>query len=618
LQESVDRLTEAFDRYADRLSTLGPQSSASSNEELVLRHVRRYLPFYALGALFALLLVLLPITSDDRPAESADRVSAAGDVGGDQGAVTGLPDADVAVEGASAARSSAQASGASGAAAGVAPVGAGPQASSGFDKDFFVKWDLQGTTIGGFACDANVRQMPWSSYAIPCHPRWTGTSSGATYQGVTSKEITIVIRRFPESANSQAVEAAQVAAGFASTDVARATSETWMKYFNKVYELWGRKVKWVVYESRYGNSTDEAQSKGKEGACADADYVDKSLKAFAIVSASNVFAECAAERGMITFAGGAYFPERWYDKLHPYVWHLTMDCERISEQVAEYIGKRLANKPAKWAKQTEQNRKRKFATYVPDNDEYQYCTDLTEKRLKDEYNVEPGSRYNYILDVSRFPDEAAKAAVQFKADLTTTLVMACDPISMIFLTQAAKAQQWWPEWFNIGVAANDTDNYPRTWDADEIRGSLFGMSQLGRTVDLLGPKAEPAVTYRKATGTQIPEGTTGNPTYFTMMHVMNALQAAGPLLTPATVAQAIVRLPAAGGPKFAIGKVSFRDGSDGTPGATDHTAIDDSREIWWNADGTGFDGEKGTYVETYGGKRFGNGQWPREDPPVFR
>jgi hypothetical protein len=300
------------------------------------------------------------------------------------------------------------------------------------------------------------------------------------------------------------------------------------------------------------------------------------------------------------------------------VWNITMGCERISNQVAEYIGKRLAKKPAKWAKQTEKGRARKFAVYVPNNDEYQYCVNVTQNALKDNYGVTFSSRYNYILDISRFADEAAKAAVQFKADLTTTLVMACDPISMIFLTEAAHAQAWWPEWFNIGVAANDTDNYPRTWDADEIKGSLFGMSQLGPTKVLLGPKAEPAVTYRKATGTAIPEGTTGSPTYFSMMFVMNALQAAGPNLTPTTMAQATYRMPRGGAPAYAIGLVSFRDGADGTPGATDHTAIDDSREIWWNANGTGFDGKKGTYEQTYGGKRFTNGQWPREDPPVFK
>jgi hypothetical protein len=232
--------------------------------------------------------------------------------------------------------------------------------------------------------------------------------------------------------------------------------------------------------------------------------------------------------------------------------------------------------------------------------------------------VPKGSRYNYTLDISRFADEAANAAIRFNADGATTLVMACDPISMVFLTQSAKAQNWWPEWFNIGVALNDTDNFPRTWDADEIRGSLFGMSQLGATVKLLGEKGEAAMTYKAATGTKIPPGTTGEPSFFNMIHVINALQAAGPNLTPQTMGEAIYRLPPAGAPRYDLGYISFQDGPDGKPGATDHTGIDDSREIWWNHNATGFDNKQGAYIETYGGKRFRNGQWPKENPPVFK
>jgi hypothetical protein len=572
------------------------------------------MPFYALGTVFALLVLLLPTVGDRaETAETASEVTSGDSTSGE--GLGGVVDLGPATDDA---KAPAAVSGPGGskvaAAAGPSAGGAQRAVSASFDP---LAWNKVGKTIGGFDCKKGVRQIPWSSYVVPCYPKWTGKNGGATSPGVTEKEITIVIRRFPETANSQAVEAAQTAAGFASTDTGRAVNEVFRKYFNKVYELWGRTIKWVIYESQYGNSTDEAQSKGKEGACADATHIKNTFKAFGIVSGSNVFAECAAERGMVTFAGGPYFPERWYDKLHPYAWNTVTDCERISNQVAEYIGKRLANRPAKWAKQTEKGRMRKFATYVPDNDEYQYCTDITEKRLKEDYNVNPGSRYNYVLDVSRFADEAARAAVQFKADLTTTLIMACDPISMVFLTQAAKGQQWWPEWINIGVAGNDTDNYPRLWDADEIQGSLFGMSQLGATAKLLGPKAEPAVTYRKATGTEIPEGTTGTPTYYTMVHLMNALQAAGPNLTPKTMADAIQQQPPGGAPDFPIGLVSFRDGPDGTRGATDHTAIEDSREIWWDHEGTGYDGEQGTYVETYGGKRFNNGEWPKGEPQIF-
>jgi hypothetical protein len=609
LQQSVDRLAEAFESLADRIDALEVGGNGAGGEaDRFTSFVQRWMPFFALGAIFLLMFLVLPSRSDDDREEAGQVTSS--------DTSTGLtPGTEVAGE--TETRTDSNGSGPA-ATSGATPPPPTANVPAGFDP---LAWNLTGQTAGGYECKAGVRQIPWSSYAAPCYPKWTEGNPGATSHGVTEKEITIVIRRFPETANSRAVEAAQVAAGFASTDVARAVGDKWRDWFNKVFELWGRKVKWVIYESQFGNATDEAQSKGKEGACADANVIKNDIKAFAVLGTtggSNVFAECAAERKMVLFWGGAYFPERWYKKLHPYVWHTTMECERISYQVAEYIGKRLANKPAKWAKNLQKDKKRVFATYVPNNPEYQYCVGITEKTVREKYNQPNGPRYDYTLDISRFADEAANAAISFNAAGATTLIMACDPISMVFLTQSAKAQNWWPEWFNIGVALNDSDNFPRTWDAEEIRGSLFGMSQIGATKKVLGKDSESGKSYKAATGTNIPEGTTGEPFYMNFLTAFNAMQAAGPNLTPQTLADAFWRLPPAGAPDFPAGYISYQDGPDGTKGAKDHAGIDDSREIWWNADGTGADGEQGTYVETYGGKRFRNGEWPSGDPPIFK
>ncbi len=622
LQASVDRLAGAFDRLADRLDAIESNGAAygAGTDDKVMRHVRRYMPFYALGLIFAIFLAFLPTREND-PAQEASSITENTDTGTDVAGTIDTP-VDTGTTGGGGGSGSAPTAGGGGGTSSTPTGGgggpaAGPAASGAFDP---LAWTATGKTIGGFECKKGVRQIPWSAYALPCHPKWSGNNGGATFRGVTAKEIVIVDREFPETANSQAVEAAGVAAGFASEEVAESVGEEWKKYFNKVFELWGRKVKWITYESRFGDSTAEAQSKGKEGACADANYIVNELKAFAVIGdsgGSSVFAECAAERKLVLFWGGAYFPERWYERLHPYVWHTTMDCERISTQVAEYIGKRLRHNPAKWAKNLEKGKPRHYATYVPNNDEYQYCVQVTENLVTSRYGMKKGSRYNYTLDISRFPDEAAKGAIQFKAAGATTVIMACDPISMVFLTQSARAQNWFPEWFNIGVALNDTDNFPRTWDADEIRGSLFGMSQLGATHKLLGPDGEPAKTYKAATGTKIPAGTTGEPSYFNMTHVFNAIQAAGPNLTPDNLARGIYRLPPAGAPRFDLGYISFRDSPDGKAGGTDHTGIDDSREIYWDHTATGFDGERGAYKETYGGKRFRNGQWPKGDPPIY-
>lgn len=479
-----------------------------------------------------------------------------------------------------------------------------------------------GTTVGGLPCEPGVRQIPVSTYAVPCLPAWSGDNGGATARGVTAEEIVIVERVFPETANSQAVGAVTEQAGAASDEQQDAIFEVFKQYLNDHYELYGRTVRWIRYESRFGSSTDEAQSKGREAACLDAGVVADELGAFAVVGTraapvSGPFAECAAQRGVAVLNGAAYFPERFYAALHPYVWAFTMECERISYQVAEYIGKRLVGKPAKWAGDpllASQNRS--FATYVPNNDEYQHCVDITERVGQEQYGIPPSSRYNYTLDVSRFPDEAARGVVQFKADGATTVVMACDPISAIFLTQSATSQAYYPEWFLIGTALQDTDLFAQLYDQDQADGHMFGMSQLGATSKIVGPDSEPGRLYELITGQRMAEGASGG--YSGLILTYNFLQAAGPALSAEAIAAGARTIPPGGAPDFSLGYWSFADGPDGTPGAGDHTAVDDSREIYWTRSKVSPEnGTPGTFVETYGGQRFRNGEWPAEDPPIY-
>ena len=197
-----------------------------------------------------------------------------------------------------------------------------------------------------------------------------------------------------------------------------------------------------------------------------------------------------------------------------------MECERISYQLAEYVGKRLINKPAKWAGDAVTRAKtRYFATYVPDNDGYQYCVSITKRTLKEKYGVQDtGPQYNYQLDVSRFPDQAAQATVQFAAAGVTTVILACDAISAIVLTEAATKQQWNPEWMTIGTGLTDLDNAARLYDQNQVDGSLFGMSQLGATDKLIGPTSEPGIVFKQATGKTIPEGTSGD--YFSLIRIL--------------------------------------------------------------------------------------------------
>ena len=268
------------------------------------------------------------------------------------------------------------------------------------------------------------------------------------------------------------------------------------------------------------------------------------------------------------------------------------------------------------------SRTRKFGVYTPVGDASDdTCAKVARLARWRAYGYadEIGSRYEYVLDVSRFPDEAARGVIQLKRDGVTTLVMACDPISMIFLTQSATSQGWHPEWFLIGVALTDVDNAARLYDQEQVDGHLFGMSQLGATPKLLGPeqRAGPPLQAPHRPGDP---GRHRAASSTTLLHVYNLLQAAGPNLTPGQPrGRRLHACPPAGAPDYAAGYWSFHGRPRRHARAPATTPlVDDSREVYWRGDvrSTG-DGKAGTYIETYGGRRFRNGEWPAEEPPVY-
>src|SRR5207237_8680997 len=103
----------------------------------------------------------------------------------------------------------------------------------------------------------------------------------ATSNSVTGEAIKIEIRLTADAQgpNAQAVNQAQAAAGQATTDQAWQYTNDMLPLFNKMYELYGRKV---VLERFNGSSsgTDEAQSRGQETACADAHAIANTLHPF--------------------------------------------------------------------------------------------------------------------------------------------------------------------------------------------------------------------------------------------------------------------------------------------------------------------------------------------------
>jgi hypothetical protein len=572
-------------------------------------HMRRYALLYVCGALGALALSLFPTVSG-----LGNQLAAGGGASNQYGNASQFQAGSSAgVGGLTAGGPGAMSAGPGG--AGSAGSAAGPASGSGGVGGVQLG---AGTTRGGFPCKPGVNQLPFSQYAAPCEAQFTGANGGATYNGVTPNQITIAIRHTSDSsgANAAAYEAETQAVGGVDYPTAEGYTQKLVAYFNKTFEFYGRQIKLVDYNGQ-GNNTNEQLGQDQAAACADADQAATSIHAFGDLNYENnlepdPFSQCAARYHLYVPQGSSYFPESDFQQLDPYVWDMSMNCQLVAKESAEFLGKQLASTPAKWAGNdgalNMANSQRKFANYVPNNAGYQDCVNEYKSIDESQYHLTPDreDQYNYSLDISTFPQDAQRAIVQFASNHDTTVVLACDPISPTFLTQDAAQQNYHPEWMLIGVAYTDTDNFAQLWTQSEINGHLFGLSQNGATQLALDPNGEAAQAL-KAAG--VPLNPSSALDYFQLLMMANQIQASGPSLTPPNLGAGTHRLPVEGGVTGAAGTWHF--------GPT-HTATIDSREVYWNgSQQSPGDNKKGTYLQSYGGQRFQVGQFPTGQPPYY-
>jgi hypothetical protein len=401
-----------------------------------------------------------------------------------------------------------------------------------------------------------------------------------------------------------------------SYDTSEQYDQKILAYFNRTFEFYGRQLKLVDFNGQ-GNETDEQTGQGQAAACADADSVATSVHAFGDMNyelnyENDPFDQCAARYHVYVPLGSAYFPESEMQRLDPYVWGTAMNCQLLAQGTAEFIGKQIAPMPAKWAGMNGAvnmaNTQRKFGTYVPNNAGYQDCTNQQKAIEESQYGVAANrlDQYNYALDISTGPQDAQRAIVQFSANHDTTVILSCDPIAPIFLTQDAVKQNYHPEWMITGVALTDADNWAQLWTQSEVQGHLFGLSQSGATSTGLDPNGE-AAQVLKAAG--VPLNPSSVFDYYLLISLANQIQAAGPVLNPQNIAAGTHNLPAGGGPSGAAGTWHF--------GPT-HTAIIDSRQVYWDGSKTSqADNKQGTYNQIYGGQRFQVGGFPTGQPPYY-
>lgn len=548
--------------------------SASAKDRLF----RGYGPLIGFTAVFLAIAVLVPSQQREVRVEPLDATALAGRAATEDD--TALTDTEVAGATEDAAVDDAADLGAGEAAAdaGPAPDAAGP------------------ANVGG--CADRPQQIPSDPYSPPCMT-FSGDNGGATAPGVSGETVRVSVRigSFANGMLDALSKVAKAKIPDESPQVVARTVEGLTEYFNRTFQMYGRKLEVVIYDGK-GDILKETTGGGQEGAEADALKVSQEIKAFADVSAvSPIYADALARRGVVNI-GAPFMSREWLSQRRPFTWSQFTDCTTIVESVGSYYATKMANGNADNAGGQLQGQPRKVGIIAPENSWYQECV-AGGVRILNQAGVQPTLNEKYRIEVNQMSIQAGEKLAKLKNAGVTTVLCGCDPLFLTFLTAKAKEQNYQPEWLVTGVALIDND----------LIGSIMEPDQWSRAfgVSFSGPPqaAGQSLGYRAYKAVRQDEPSIGVDLIYNQLNLLAiGIQMAGPNLTPATFEQGMFAYPARTGPS---GTWGFKPG--------DHSTSDDAREVIWNPRANSVQTRApGTYVDPNGGKRFPIGSWPGGAP----
>jgi hypothetical protein len=458
-------------------------------------------------------------------------------------------------------------------------------------------------------CQANKRQKGIAVYMPPCVNWKPGTpNGGATARGVTEKAIHVT--RF----NSQvdpATEQALIAAGANDTDEVTARQyEAFFKYGNAHYETYGREVVLETIEASGPSDNTEAMK-------ADAQRIANEKKAFLNFGGPNALAEELVQLGVVCMCTVSR-PQEFYLANPPYLFSTLPTIDEYYAHIAEYVGKRLKGKPAKFTNDpTFSTTNRKFGlVYLEGN---KSAVDPLAKKARDfyvrelaKYGVELSADAGYIGDTASFGTQASSIVSKMRAAGVSNILFIGDPLMPIFMTQQATSQAWFPEWFISGTALIDTTFFGRTYDKNQWNHA-FGISPLY----VFWTDVSTSSGYREfhhglpghARGD---EGVSVNVARAAPQLIFIAIHMAGPDLTADNLARGMFNYPRSGGTPANPLSYFTREAP---------TQYKDFTEVFWDAATTGKDETSkdgaGALLKVDQGARHALGTWPATDPKVF-
>jgi hypothetical protein len=443
-------------------------------------------------------------------------------------------------------------------------------------------------------------------YSPPCVQPFTAKNGGATAQGVTGNEIKVVI--WVGDPSKDPLLAGQIIAAGASldTNTIKATWQGYIDIYNKMLELYGRKIS-VEFFDGTGSGADTAAAKSDAIAIA-------AKKPFAVLGgpaqSTSVFSDELAHRGVICLGTCALaVPERITTNNAGYIFTDGPSPEEAAMITAQFVGKQAGPGKAQYAgDDATKNKQRVYGIAHYDTPDGQYHAQFN--TLKDglkKYKITPKADQSFFLDPAKSQENARTIITKMKDAGVTTVIYTGDPLTPAALTKEASAQDYHPEWIVGPTVLADTTFFGRTFDQAQW-AHAFGVALVPGRV----PQSEnPNYTLYTWFHGSPPPNNTYNVIVPTVSVAARGLTLAGPKLTPKTFRDGLFRYPPSGGdpvnPRQSWGK-------HGLWPFVDYWGSDDAGILWWDPNATGEDevGKvgQGVYQFGNGAKRYTLGHFP--------
>lgn len=543
-----------------------------------------YGPAVVIAAAFLLMALLVPTVA---PEKDISVGASGGNANSPLGAANGMP-ASGGLTGSSATPGAA--TGGQPATPGTPAKGGGPTQAGGAGPGAAGKTPAAagGAAAPGRLSACSAAQVHGDPYSPPCIS-FTGNNGGATTRGVTANQIIVSYRVPADNISSvdgaiQSISGKYNSANFSDTpgDIERTLNDL-VTYFNDHFQFYGRKIVLQQFKGQ-GQLTEEVTDSGQSQADADALTVADNIKAFADVSAlSQPYAEALSNQKVVNI-GVPYMSQQWFEAHAPYAWSFFPSCTDLADVGAATASQVYGQKATYGGTGVANGQDRRIALIAPDNPVYQQCAGVVANAYKADGHPFTAN-LSYTLDLSQLSQEAQSLEQQIVNDHITTVISACDPITLIYLTGDLDNAHYLPEFVNAGVAFTDEDLLAQLFD-QTAWAHAGGITNNGAT-----PPYGSSLGYfaAKSVDPNNPPAHEVDQIYEDLYILALGIQEAGPHLTPQTFEQGMFR--------YAGGNGEYGPWSFNVGGTAAWTPQHQYRYEWWNPNAvSSYDREKGTWV----------------------